>query len=98
MWIGSEWVERSSGKEPVRRISEESAAMYDQMVNQVVELAEMAEEAALAELEAFGVIEFEPQFDWGRKSTPEERGWSRAVLDIIAFEGAANAESLFELF
>lgn len=63
-----------------------------------VELAEQAEESALSELAAFGCIEFEPQFNWSRKSTPEERGWSRAVLDIIAEVGAAEAESLFELF
>lgn len=98
MWIGSEWVERSSGREPVRRISEESAAMYQAMVEQVIEMAELAEEAALAELEAFGCIEFEPQFNWSAKSKPEDRGWSRAVLDIIAFEGASVAESVFELY
>lgn len=66
--------------------------------DEVIELAEMAWESSMDELAAFGCIEFEPQFDWSRKSTPEERGWSRAVLDIIAHEGAADAESLFELF
>ena len=63
-----------------------------------IEHVELAEEAALAELAAFGCIEFEPQFNWSRKSTPEERGWSRAVLDIIAEYGAAETESVFELF
>lgn len=63
----------------------------------LIEHVELAEEAALAELAAFGCIEQRPQFDWSRKASPEERGWSRAVLDIIAFEGAADAECLFEL-
>lgn len=65
---------------------------------EIIELAEMAEEAALAELGAFGFIEFEPQFNWSAKSTPEDRGWSRAVLDIIAEYGAADTEPVFELF
>ena len=66
--------------------------------DEIIELVEQAETAALVELEQFGCIEFEPQFNWHRKSTPDERGWSRAMLDIIEFEGSADAESLFELF
>jgi len=67
-------------------------------VEETIALAEMAWESSMSELAAFGCIEFEPQFDWSAKSTPEERGWSRAVLDIIAFEGAADAESIFKLY
>lgn len=74
------------------RISDEVAER-----DEIIEFVELSEEAALVELAAFGCIEQRPQFDWSRKSTPDERGWSRAVLDIIDFEGAANAESLFEL-
>lgn len=81
-----------------KRATPENEARYAAMCERVAELAQLAEESANVELEAFGCVEFEPQFNWGAKSTPEERGWSRAVLDIIAFEGAADAESLFELF
>ena len=66
--------------------------------DETIELAELAEESAMSELAVFGCIEFEPQFNWHAKSTPEERGWSRAMVDIIAFEGAENAEALFELY
>lgn len=66
--------------------------------DRLIELVEEVEIAALAELKAFGCIEFEPQFNWSSKSTPEDRGWSRAVLDIIEFEGEEDAEDLFELF
>jgi hypothetical protein len=65
-------------------------------IEEIIATVELAEEAAMAELEAFGCIEFEPQFNWNAK--PAERGWSRAMLDIIAQEGAAEAEPLFELF
>lgn len=71
---------------------------WEHEYEQAIETAEMAEEAAMSELAVFGCIEFEPQFNWSRKAEPEERGWSRAVLDIIEFEGAADAESLFELY
>lgn len=74
------------------RISDEVAER-----DELIEFVELAEEDARCQLNVYGCLEFEPQFDWSRKSTPEERGWSRAVLDIIDFEGAANAESLFEL-
>jgi len=63
----------------------------------LMEMVEEIEEAAMVEREQFGCIEFEPQFNWNRKSTPDERGWSRAMVDIIAFEGE-DAEPLFELF
>lgn len=63
----------------------------------LIEMSEMAEEAAMVERDVFGCIEFEPQFNWNAKSTPDERGWSRAMVDIIAFEGE-DAEPLFELF
>lgn len=66
--------------------------------DETIELAELANEAAMVELEQLGCIEFEPQFNWNAKSTPEDRGWSRAVLDIIAEYGADVAESVFELF
>lgn len=62
------------------------------------ELAEMAESAAMDELDAFGCIEFEPQFNWSRKAGPNEHGWLRAVVDIVEYEGKADAESLFELY
>ena len=64
----------------------------------IIEQAELAWETSMAELKEFGCIEFEPQFNWHAKSSPEERGWSRAVLDIIAELGASTAESVFELF
>lgn len=35
--------------------------------DEIIELAEMAWESSMAELEAFGCIEFEPQFNWHRK-------------------------------
>lgn len=79
------------------RVEREIAAEVAE-VDELVELAEMAEECAMVELEVYGCIEFEPQFNWSAKSTPEDFGWSWAVLDIIAAEGAADAESLFELF
>lgn len=63
--------------------------------DELIERAEMAWEISMAELAEFGCIEFEPQFDWDGKC---ERGDSRAMRDIIEFEGAADAESLFELF
>lgn len=63
--------------------------------NEIIELVEMAEEAALDELAVFGCIEMRPQFNWFAKG---ERGSWRAMVDIIAFEGAANAESLFWLY
>lgn len=64
---------------------------------QLVEMVDEMQEASMVELEQFGCIEFEPQFNWHAKSTPDDRGWSRAVIDIIAFEGE-DAEPLFELF
>lgn len=79
-------------REREREIAAEVAERDD-----VVELAEQAEEAAMIELAEFGCIEFEPQFNWHAKSTPDDRGWSRAVIDIIKFEGE-DAEPLFELF
>lgn len=63
----------------------------------LVKMVDEMQEAAMVELEQFGNIEFEPQFNWHAKSTPDDRGWSRAVIDIIAFEGE-DAEPLFELF
>ena len=67
-------------------------------IDALIEMVDMATEAALDELAAFGFIAYEPQFNWHAKSSPEERGWSRAVLDLIAEDGAALTESLFELW
>ena len=72
--------------------------MSEYEIDELVELVELVETAASDELLAFGCIEFEPQFDWSRKALPDERGWSVAACDIVRFEGASNAEALFELF
>lgn len=77
--------------------SVERESRWHDETDELIEFVELAEEDARCQLNIFGCLEFEPQFDWSRKSTPDERGWSRAVLDIIDFEGAADAESLFEL-
>lgn len=90
--IAERAVERER-REYERKLAAETAER-----DQLIELVETAEESAMAELAVFGCIEFEPQFNWRSKSTPEDRGWSRAVLDIIAEEGADVAESVFELY
>ena len=74
-----------------------AAAKETKYEDEVIELTELSEEAAMDELAAFGCIEFEPQFNWHAKSTPDDFGWTRAVIDIIAFEGE-DAEPLLELF
>lgn len=66
--------------------------------DELIEFVEMAERTAMAERNVFGYVEFEPQFNWNAKSKPDERGWSRAVLDIVEDEGASIAESIFELY
>lgn len=71
---------------------------WENKLESIIEQVELATEAANAELEAFGCIEFEPQFNWSRRSTPGERGWSRALLDLIAQDGAGMTESLCELY
>jgi len=65
--------------------------------DRLIEMVEFAERGAMTELLAYGCIEQLPQFNWSAKSGPEERGWSRAVLDIIECEGAEDAEALFWL-
>lgn len=66
--------------------------------DELIEFVEMAERTAMTERNVFGYVEFEPQFNWDAKSKPDERGWSRAVLDITEDEGASIAESIFELY
>lgn len=66
--------------------------------DQLIEYVEFVEEAALAELAEFGNLEFEPQFNWYAKSEPWERGWSRAMFDIMDELGTDISEPLFELF
>lgn len=73
MWIGNEWVTRSSGREPVSEVAEDKAELY-------AKLAEMAEEAAQVERGVFGCIhpEGEPPADeW------DERAYLWAHLDIL---------------
>lgn len=89
------WIEDERKKSEERKANAERYAAMCAMVDAVerdelAEYVEFVESAAADELAAFGSIEMEPQFNWSRKATPDERGWSRAMLDIIAFEGEEN--------